>query len=204
MKSLRALLVTIAMATVLAMGVPSVMRAEASEPADVRVTDGSNDPWIDPQTGELMLGGADPADIEYGVAPSSIVPLATGPAQTAGTCKYHHQVDDPHVTGNQSSVHGWWTVARGSGACPSTATVKVKLQAWGCYDGSVCGWRTVITSSARSIKPGTAKRANAQNTCGSAGRVSWRGQVDVDLDWWVDPFGWFTESQQLLNCYPSK
>lgn len=37
----------------------------------------------------------------------------------------------------------------------------------------------------------------------SAEAVTWRGQSDVDLDWQIDPSGWFTGEQQLLNCYPS-
>lgn len=198
MKSLRTVLGLVG-AAMLAVGL-SVPTAAYAEDTHVDAAEA----WVDRQTGELLLEDtADPSEIEYGVAPRVMTPLASGPVQTSGKCRYHHNVDNPHVTGGEASVHGWWTKADGSGECPATATVKARLQAWGCYNGTVCGWRTVVTGPGRSIKPGTAKRANARNVCASTAAVTWRGQSDVDLDWQIDPSGWFTGDQQLLNCYPS-
>lgn len=136
----------------------------------------------------------------FAPAPAAITPQATSGVITAGDCRYQQAVDNAHVTRGEASVHGWWL--SWSAGCPSTATTLVHLQAYWC-DQFGCRWITVDSDS-RSAGPGTGKRANARWACASTTQtVGWRGAVDVDLDWQVDPSGLTYSPPQNWSCTPS-
>lgn len=159
--------------------------------------------WIDPLTAELNIrADLDPSEIEYGVAPPIYQPTNVSEIITAGDCQYRHGVDYPHVHGGEVSVHGWWVDVNGK--CGETAKVQSRLQAWGCWNGTVCSWRTVVTGPQADIRSGSGGHwSNARNACASTSQVSWRGMTDVDIHWIIDPFGWYVSPVRLLNCYPS-
>lgn len=136
--------------------------------------------------------------------PGIIAPLATAnPVITAGNCKYTQELDYPHTSDGDASIHGWFNKA--GGTCPK-AKVSVFLQAWWC-DSAGCRWVTVARSDpdapAVYAGGGSANRVNARITCraGSAA-VSWRGYVDVDLVSVNDPSGVRYSDQKNLNCEP--
>lgn len=135
----------------------------------------------------------------FAPAPRTNTPMAELPVITAGDCQYKQAVDHAHVTRGEASVHGWWI--HWAGSCPSTATSTVHLQAYWC-DQLGCRWVTVRSGS-RSAGPGTARRANARWGCASNATVGWRGAVDVDLDWQVDPPGLTYSPPRNLSCAPS-
>lgn len=179
----------------------TVLLAPAANAAEM---DSSHDkPSINVLTQELELNGVDPKTVVYGPAPKQISPMALGKVKTAGKCKYRHGGDDPQykTSEHKVSAHGWWVKAGGSG-CSAKAKVKTRLQAWGCLSGIGCDWTTVLTSKAKSLKPGTGKRANVRASCISSKTVGWRNQVDVDLEWKIDPFGWDSLGTNDLKCNP--
>jgi hypothetical protein len=129
------------------------------------------------------------------------VPLVESPVITAGSCKYRQAVDNPHGSGGDASVHGWWLIS--SGPCPHKATVTAYLQAWWCdLDG--CRWITVSTSPRADVYAGggKGKRATARKACASSKTVGWRGYVDVNLDNWHDPSGYTYGTAGNLACSP--
>lgn len=132
-----------------------------------------------------------------------LAPLAASAPITAGSCTYTQDLDYPHTSGGDASIHGWWNKV--SGTCPK-ARVAVYLQAWWC-DSAGCRFVTVARSdpSAPAVYPGggSANRVNARTTCraGSAA-VTWRGFVDVDLVDVNDPSGYTYSAQKALLCEP--
>lgn len=135
-------------------------------------------------------------------APSGVTPMAQSGPITAGNCTYEQAVDDPHQSGGDVSVHGWWL--KDSGTCPSTAKVTVWLQAYYCDPLYGCSWVTVGGPSDGDYPPGggSGKRATARRACSASDPVGWRGQVDVDLDGVSDPSG-YTYSTKNLPCSPA-
>ena len=69
-----------------------------------------------------------------------------------GSCTYQTRGDNPHRSGNDVSVHGWWKISPASGQCPTHADVEVWLQGWWC-GWSGCWWRT-IDSDEKRVRPG--------------------------------------------------
>lgn len=131
-------------------------------------------------------------------------PQVVSPPITAGTCTYRQANDDPHMsgTGFAASIHGWWLIEPGTGACPGTATVTTYLQAWYCSGN--CYWVT-LTATAGSVQPGpgAGKRTTARWNCANGNSVGWRGFVDVDLDNWSDPPGFTYSNIRNLPCSPT-
>lgn len=106
------------------------------------------------------------------------------PVFTAGGCSYKQKADDPHRSAGEVSVHGWWS--KWSGTCPSKATVKVYLQAYGC--ATTCTWVTVGSGSGKYFQGGgKGKRATARQVCASSRVTGFRAVVDVDLPGIIDP-----------------
>lgn len=159
----------------------------------------STEPESEPITELETIEDIDLSSGHFAPAPPMLAPLATSGVITAGDCRYRQAVDEAHVTRGQASVHGYWIQV--GGTCPSTATSMVWIQAWWC-DGYGCRWIT-LESGTRSAAPGTGKRANARWTCAPTNRlVGWRGIVDVDLDWHIDPSGLTIGDYRNLRCAP--
>jgi hypothetical protein len=119
---------------------------------------------------------------------------------TAGSRTYRQAVYNPHISGGDTSIHGWWLNI--AGTCPTHANVSVFLQAFWCGPFG-CQWITVA-SGAGSFFPGggSGRRANARLTCATNNLVGWRGFVDVDLPGIADP-PWVTLSTiHNLACSP--
>ena len=108
----------------------------------------------------------------------------------AQSCNYTTRGDNPHVsrTGNEVSVHGWWTIDSDSGPCPTYADVEVWLQGWYCIEGVTCWWRTIDEDEKRVRAGGGAgNRTNARAFCVSDKVTGFRNVVDVDLVGVSDP-----------------
>ena len=142
---------------------------------------------------------------EFTTQENVVSPMSESRVYNAGNCAYTHGSDYAHVTdaNTAASAHGWW-VKKSANGCPDKAKVRVHLQAWYCQTGnSACSWVTVKSGPSTSIKQGTSKRANARSTCAStATKVAWRGMVDVDLPWIVDPSELFSAGARNINCSP--
>lgn len=123
------------------------------------------------------------------------------PFDSWGGCDYEGRADYPHVTNFEASVHGYWI--KTGGTCPSTATVTVDLQALLCSSFG-CTWVTQETD-AGTFKPGsgTGRWATPHKDCASSSLVGWRGQVDVNLTDWADPYGYDYGAAKDLNCSPA-
>lgn len=50
---------------------------------------------------------------------------------------------------------------------------------------------------------GTGRWATPHKACVSTAVVGWRGRVDVDLSWQVDPFGYDYSQARDLSCSPA-
>lgn len=165
----------------------------------------AKEPYVDPETGELVLGDEDKGELDYGISPFRVEPYKLGKVKTAGKCKFQHGGDEPHTTSGEVSAHGWWVISGGSN-CPDKAKVRNKLQAYACMGKRVCGWVTQKTGSKYSVYAGSGsgKRSNARTACRSSKLVGWRNLVDVDLEWRVDPAGWDELGRRNLGCSPAK
>jgi len=172
---------------------------EASDPAEL-AEQVLNDPDMEYVTVAEAIAqyGYDPnASFE---APAVDEPSIT-PLWSWGGCDYVGKADYPHVSSNQASVHGYWL--KTGGTCPSTALVTVDLQALACTS-LVCAWVTQNTAAGTYVSgSGTGKWATPHKTCANTRLVAWRGQVDVDLTDWADPYGYDYSAEIDLNCSPA-
>ncbi|MGV9213501.1 hypothetical protein ACTFTM_16720 [Micromonospora sp. RB23] len=93
--------------------------------------------------------------------------------------------DDPHWSSPDASGHGQWN----KGDCTG-ATAHVTNCLYEYYtDGT---WRRKACSGSTQLKPKSESnnRSTARRTCDSTGAlISWRNQVDVDVDGQVDSSG---------------
>lgn len=131
---------------------------------------------------------------------SAAAPMGESGNITAGSCTYRQAIDNPHLSGGDTSIHGWWrTIA---GTCPSLANVDVFLQAFWC-DPFGCRWITVAAGSG-DFRPGggSGRRATARLACATNNLVGWRGFVDVDLIGVADPSGVTISTILNLACSP--
>ncbi len=137
-------------------------------------------------------------------APETVSPMGESGVIVAGTCHYTQNTDDPHLSGADVSVHGFWKNKSGAGTCPSKATVTVYLAAWYCNPYPTnCYWVTVSSGQADVYAGGgSGKWANARFTCASGNTVGWLAYVDVDLDNWHDPSGYYYNEPVDRNCSP--
>jgi hypothetical protein len=146
-------------------------------------------------------GVAGSAGQRSGLRPTRITPLAESGNITAGSCTYKQAVDNAHLSGGETSVHGYWLKV--SGTCPSTANVDAYLQAYWC-DVYGCRWITVASASGDYYAGGgSGRRATARRTCAGTSTTGWRGFVDVDLNGVSDPSGYTYSPPQNLACRPS-
>lgn len=128
--------------------------------------------------------------------------MAESAVITAGTCKYRQAVDNPHESGGDVSVHGWWVIEPGSGKCPTYANVDIKLEAKFCNHID-CTWRLQASSSKDVLAGGgSGRRATARRQCADSRTVGYRGVVDVDLIGVSDPGG-VTYNYANVACYPT-
>jgi len=161
---------------------------------------------LEPASGETASSG------HWGVAPATLSDaqpaLASASVQvsplsvTAGSCVFDQALDNPHTSGGEVSVHGWWLYR--SGTCPSKAKVSVWLQAYWQPTSGAGYWVTVTpTPGTKTVFAGggSVARANVRTPCVTSGPISWRGRVDVDLINWNDPSG-YTYSYSTLRCAP--
>lgn len=141
------------------------------------------------------------AEGHFAPYPGSVAaPTAESGNITAGSCTYRQAIDNPHLSGGDTSIHGWWRNI--AGTCPSLANVDVFLQAFWC-DAFGCRFITVASGTGNFLAGGgSGRRANARLACATTNLVGWRGFVDVDLIGVADPPG-FTFSPILnLACSP--
>jgi hypothetical protein len=127
--------------------------------------------------------------------------MAVSGTYTAGECSYQQANDNPHISGGDASVHGYWLFAGGS--CPSQAQVTVDLQAYWCDEISGCRWINVARGSGDYASGGgRGRRANARLTCASSEATGWRGVTDVDLPGMSDPSDVTYSTIVDLACRP--
>lgn len=140
-----------------------------------------------PLSSSAVASGLDGSDDAPGVLAVSSEPSAAAPDGSgaifshgaAGVHRFTTHGDNAHVTRGEVSVHGWWTKQSGPAA---KARVTVWLQA---HKGAK--WKT-IQKGARTVKPGTGKRANARKKCkNTTTKVKFRTVVDVDIIGYADP-----------------
>ena len=114
-------------------------------------------------------------------------------------CRYETGADNPHVSYNEASVHGWWI--KKNNRCPSKADVTVWLQAaW--RSGWTCMWITLDSDKERiRAGGGRGKRVNARDACHSNELTLYRNVVDVDIPGTIDPPNVKTMVKQI-PCRP--
>lgn len=136
-----------------------------------------------PTEGEISSSGYAP----YG-GQSNTVGKYASVEQTIGAalksafgCDYTTHSDNPHKSGNEVSVHGWWTKSPSS-SCPRYAYVTVELEAYYCHSRSGCWWvPQAVNSDQVRAGGGRGRRVAARYSCVSNNLVGWRSIVDVDL-----------------------
>lgn len=187
--------------TLMGLAVPSGAWA-ATTPSS---SDATESVLVDPGARYVTL---EEAEQLYGVTEDEIVSDTpevqsdvVSPMSSWGGCDYEGVGDYPHVTRNQASVHGYWV--KTGGTCPGTAKVTVDLQALLCGMGG-CSWVTQNTDSG-TFQPGsgTGRWATPHKTCANTNSVGWRGEIDVDLTNWADPYGKHYSPAKNLNCSPA-
>ncbi|MBZ2199678.1 hypothetical protein [Occultella gossypii] len=131
-----------------------------------------------------------------------IQPMGQGSPITAGECTYRQANDNPHESGGDASVHGWWRYV--SGTCPADANVDIYLQALWRNPNGTLAWLTVDSNSMQ-LKPGTGergRRVNARIPCATQVSTTFRGLTDVDLPGIIDPPGMQESPDVTLSCSP--
>lgn len=145
----------------------------------------------------LDAGGRDIS--EPGGLPRSVLGARSSSESSATArlgCTPQTNVDNPHYSSGDVSAHGSWN----KGTCTaSTAHVVNCLYEW--YTDST--WRQKACSVRKQLRPytGSGERTIARATCSpTAGLVSWRNHVNVDVDGQIDtsevPY-----KQAAVNCY---
>jgi len=101
-------------------------------------------------------------------------------SSTQSTCVFETVAENPHRSGSDVSVHGWWRAV--SGDCGGKkAVVTTKLQS------SLDGKSWVTRASANpTLSSGSAKASVARYACRNGLLTKWRGVVDVDIIGAVD------------------
>lgn len=114
--------------------------------------------------------------------------------------RFSAQTDRPHFSTSGGpkavSVHGWWNQISGPA---KTATVRIELWAKGPHDQ---GFRKVGTGIQHSIPPGGGRgnRATARSICKNSDLTVFRGDVDVDINGYLDPPGTIRGTEVTLPC----
>ncbi len=144
--------------------------AIAKEPPEEDSNDGY---WLTEYEGS-RLQQEDLASIasgEYAYVPNDIA---------LNGCRYDTGADNPHVSGNEASVPGWWV--KKNNKCPSKAYVQAWLQAAWC-SGWTCIWITLDSSDKELLWPGGGRgnSVNARYACHSNELTVYRNLVDVDI-----------------------
>lgn len=177
---------------------------QTTEPASDVVELIVNDPnarYVSVAEADQQYGVQEHEVIEAVAAPQASEPVIT-PFTSWGGCDYDGRADYPHVTRGEASVHGYWV--KTGGTCPTTAKVTVDLQALLCSGNFGCTWITQKTDSGTfNSGSGTGKWATPHKACANSNLVGWRGQVDVDLTNWADPYGYHYGPAKDLNCSPA-
>lgn len=134
-------------------------------------------------SGYALYGGQSTAVGKY----VSVEQTVAAALLSAFGCDYTTHSDNPHKSGNEVSVHGWWTKSPGS-SCPRYAYVTVELEAYYCHWRSGCWWvaQSVNSDRVRSGEGGRGRRVAARFPCVSNNLVGWRSIVDVDLEGQID------------------
>ena len=175
---------------------PAAAQAESAGPTNV--------PEISNDSGARYMSVAE-AEKQFGYDPNEGTESPEpeiSPYTSWWGCDYEGTTDNPHVTNNQASVHVYWV--KTGGTCPETATVTVDLQALFCDMDGDCSWITQETDSGTyKVGPGSGKWATPHKDCAGSNLVAWRGQVDVDLTDFSDPYGYHYGRALDLNCYPA-
>jgi hypothetical protein len=181
----------------LSLAAPAAAHAESADP--------TNAPEISSDQEARYVSVAE-AQAEFGYDPTESTEPEAEPEISANRswwgCDYKGTANYTHVTNNEASVHGYWEQL--GGTCPKTATVTVNLQALFCDMDGDCSWITQKTNSGTfTAGGGSGNWATPHKTCGGANLVAWRGQVDVDLTDFADPYGYDYGVARDLNCYPA-
>jgi hypothetical protein len=110
----------------------------------------------------------------------------SGTASSAPTaalgCTPESGRDNPHYSSGDVSGHGWWK----KGTC-TASTAHVYNCLYEFYTDNT--WRQKACSSTKQLRPytGSGDRTVARARCNpTAGLISWRNHVDVDVDGQVD------------------
>lgn len=107
-------------------------------------------------------------------------------------------VDRPHMSGGDVSVHGWWGRVSGSARY---ARVQVCLQ----RPAAGGGYRNFKCSDRKTIRPGggRGRRVTVRHACtGRQGPFLWRGVAEADIVGEADPVQWATREAIALPCSP--
>lgn len=146
--------------------------------------------YLDAQGNQISESGELP-----GSAPTTQKPSARA---AAIGCTPGSGRDNPHYSSGDVSGHGWWT----KGSCTS-ATAHVQNCLYEYFTDNT--WRQKACSAKEKLKPytGSGQRTVARARCNpTAGLVSWRNHVDVDVDGQIDT-GENPMNQAQVNCHVS-
>jgi hypothetical protein len=101
---------------------------------------------------------------------NAAAPTAESGDITAGSCTYRQAIDNPHISGGDTSIHGWWRNI--AGTCPALANVDVYLQAFWC-DPFGCLWVTVAFGTGDFLAGGGAGRRAKRATDVREQQLGW-------------------------------
>ena len=152
--------------------------------------------------GSVADGGDVVMDQSISSHATADLPIASVLIQTAGDCTFGSWGDDPHKSGNDVSVHGWWTDLSPPD-CPPSAYVEVWLSAAGCITGWGCFWVELDhNEQIHTAGGGAGHRTNARHPCLNSEEITFKNAVDVDLIGVGDPSGLDIRIKNVF-CYPS-
>jgi hypothetical protein len=110
---------------------------------------------------------------------------------------YATDVDLPHVSGRDVSVHGWWVKFGGSARLAKVTVCLQRMGASGTYVNFKCNSGTVRPGGGRG------KRVTVRHTCsGKQGPYLWRGVAEVNIIGEADPYQLTVRDPIGIPCSP--
>lgn len=141
------------------------------------------------------IGSSEPEQSENGnerIGPSAGATRSWAKWPWSSNCPHQGRHDNPHYSGGDVSVHGWWEEIGSGNDCPERARVWIELWTWACpVPLTACSssqggrWVRVDKDGPRLLYEGggsgPSKRVTARATCLSGDWYDYLIIVDVDI-----------------------
>lgn len=151
-----------------------------------------------PRSLKIIIGGVFGASLLSSltmpaVATTQLAEQENAQEAPSATCLFDTKAENPHVSGLDVSVHGYW-IDKSPGCAGIKAVVTTTLES---NNGG--GWAARAVQQ-RTLGPGGARASVARTPCVPGDFTAWRAVVDVDLIGLADDPLRQTSAEVSLSC----